>query len=325
MTSLGRARTPAQALFRRVLAINAAVFAVGAILLALGPATVSSPVLLTEFIVLAIGFVVILTANAIFLRKSLAPLETLTQLMTRVDLVTKRDRLDDRGNGDLTTVIDTFNSMLDRLEQERTRASTTALEAQERERQRIARELHDEIGQSLTVALLFLKRSVDHAPADASDELHKAQDAVRSAADEVRQIARRLRPDVLADLGLQSAMSALITEFSQASGVAVTRHLERNLPRLRPAVELVCYRIAQESLTNVARHARAQHVDVALSARDGELTLRISDDGTGEVVGDGAGVTGMRERALLVSGELTISSIPGTGTTVLLRIPEAAT
>lgn len=318
MTDVARARTPARALFRRVLAINAAVFAVGAILLALSPATVSSPVLLTEFFVLAIGFAVILAANAVLLRKSLAPLETLTQLMTRVDLVTKRDRIDDRGNGDLTTVIDTFNSMLDRLEQERTRASTTALEAQERERQRIARELHDEIGQSLTVALLFLKRSVDH---DASDELHKAQDAVRAAADEVRQIARRLRPDVLADLGLQSAMSALITEFSQASGVAVTRHLDRNLPRLRQSVELVCYRIAQESLTNVARHARAEHVTVELAERDGELTLRISDDGTGGVVDDGAGVTGMRERALLVSGDLTISSVPGSGTTVLLRIP----
>ena len=298
-------------------------FAIGAILLALTPATVSSPVRLTEFLVLALGFIVILTANAVLLRRSLAPLETLTKLMQRVDLVTKRDRLDDRGNGDLTTVIDTFNSMLDRLEQERTRASTTALEAQERERQRIARELHDEIGQSLTVALLFLKRSVDHAPDDAADELHKAQDAVRSAADEVRLIARRLRPDVLADLGLQSAMTALITEFSQASGTTVTRALDRNLPELRPAAELVCYRIAQESLTNVARHAQAQRVQVELSARDGALSLRISDDGIGGAVDDGSGITGMRERAMLVSGDLTITSPPGDGTTVRLRIPDA--
>ena len=101
------------------------------------------------------------------------------------------------------------------LKSERTTASASALAAQENERQRIARELHDEIGQTLTVALLILKRAVDRAPDEIRDELSDTQEAVRAGLDEVRSIARRLRPDALEDLGLQSALSALCTEFTQ--------------------------------------------------------------------------------------------------------------
>jgi two-component system, NarL family, sensor histidine kinase UhpB len=246
-----RARTPATALFRRVFLINGLIFTLGTLILAVSPATVSARVKLTEIPVLVIGLAVMLTANALLLRSSLAPLDRLAASMRRVDPPRRTDRVDDRGTGDLHHLIESFNTMLDRLETERTSASASALAAQENERQRIARELHDEIGQSLTVALLTLKRAVDRAPALLRSELVDTQETVRASLDEVRGIARRLRPDALEDLGLHSALNALCSEFAQASGIAVVKHIAPQSDRLRPDVELVCYRIAQESLTNV--------------------------------------------------------------------------
>jgi two-component system sensor histidine kinase UhpB len=229
--------------------------------------------------------------------------------------------MDDRGNGDLHHLIASFNAMLDRLETERTSASASALAAQEGERQRIARELHDEIGQSLTVALLTLKRAVDRAPTGLRGDLHDTQEAVRASLDEVRGIARRLRPDTLDALGLHSALNALCSEFTHATGIVVTKNIAHQLTRLNPDVELVCYRVAQECLTNITRHARADKVWLDVRATAEQLTLRIADDGKGGVVTDGAGIKGMRERALLVDGTLSIASPTGGGTEVRLAVP----
>ena len=208
-----RARTPAAGLFRRVFVINGLVFTLGTLVLALSPATVSARIRVTEIPVLVVGLAVILAANALLLRSSLAPLDQLAESMRRVDPPRRSDRIDDRRNGDLHHLIASFNAMLDRLETERTTASASALAGQEGERQRIARELHDEIGQSLTVALLVLKRVVDRAPADLRADLHDTQETVRASLDEVRGIARRLRPDTLEDLGLHSALNALCSRI----------------------------------------------------------------------------------------------------------------
>jgi two-component system sensor histidine kinase UhpB len=316
-----RARTPATALFRRVFLINGLIFTLGTLILALSPATVSARVKLTEIPVLVVGLAVMLTANAVLLRSSLAPLDRLAASMRRVDPPRRSDRVDDRGTGDLHHLIASFNAMLDRLETERTTASASALAAQENERQRIARELHDEIGQTLTVALLTLKRAVDRAPAAIHGELEDTQETVRASLDDVRGIARRLRPDALEDLGLHSALNALCSEFTQATGIAVVRHIAPQMARLRPDVELVCYRIAQEGLTNIARHSGAAKVWLDLHATDEQLTLRIADDGKGGVSAEGAGINGMRERALLVNAALTITSPPGEGTEVRLTMP----
>lgn len=315
------ARTPAAALFRRVFLINGLIFTLGTLILAVSPASVSSRIKITEIPVLVVGLAVILTANALLLRSSLAPLDRLAASMRRVDPPKRTDRVDHRGNTDLQHLITSFNTMLDRLETERTTASASALAAQENERQRIARELHDEIGQTLTVALLRLKRAVDRAPASMQDELADAQEIVRSSLDEVREIARRLRPDALEDLGLHSALNALCADFGQASGIAVVKHIAPQSDRLKPEVELVCYRIAQESLTNVARHSGASKVWLDLHTGATELTLRIADDGCGGVDREGAGINGMRERALLVNAELTITSPQDGGTEVRLVIP----
>lgn len=317
----GVPRPPARALFRRLVLINGLVFAAGTLVLAVSPATVSAPVVWAEVPVLLVGLAVMLGANALLLRRSLAPLDALTTLMQRVDLLRTGDRLADNGNSDLTHLIDTFNAMLDRLEAERSASSAHALAAQEGERQRIARELHDEIGQSLTVVLLGLKRVVDRAPADLREELHGVQETVRASLDEVRQVARRLRPGVLEDLGLHSALSALAGDVSQMGGIPVTRTIQPDLPALGADVELVLYRIAQESLTNIARHARATRAELSLTTEDGHLVLRVGDNGRGGALKDGAGIRGMRERALLIGARLTVDSPPGEGTRVSLVIP----
>jgi two-component system, NarL family, sensor histidine kinase UhpB len=152
-------------------------------------------------------------------------------------------------------------------------------------------------------------------------DLHDAQEAVRASLDEVRGIARRLRPDTLDDLGLHSALNALCSEFTHATGIVVTKNIAHQLTRLNPDVELVCYRVAQECLTNITRHARADKVWLDVRATAEQLTLRIADDGNGGVVTDGAGIKGMRERALLVDGTLSIASPTGGGTEVRLAVP----
>lgn len=317
----GHARTPASALFFRVFLVNGLVFVVGTLALALSPATVSERIRLTEIPVLVVGLVIMLTANALLLRSILAPLDKLAAAMLRVDPPHRSGRVLEPGNRDLHHVIASFNTMLDRLESERASASAAILAAQESERQRIARELHDEIGQSLTVALLSLKRAADRAPESIAGDLEDTQETVRSSLEEVRGIARRLRPDVLADLGLRSALHALCSEFAQATGITVVKQIAQLPARLKPDAELVCYRVAQESLTNVARHSGATKAWLDLHATADQLVLRIADDGRGGVDADGSGIRGMRERSLLVSASLTISSPDGAGTEVRLLVP----
>jgi len=320
----GSRRTAAQLLFRRLFVINGLVFAVGTFILAASPATVSSPVLLAELPVLTVGLAAIVAANAILVRTSLAPLAELTIVMERANLMRSGDRLDARTSGDLKHLVGTFNAMLDRLDAEHAASSARAPAAPESERQRIAQELHDEIGQSLTVVLLGLKRVVDRAPDELREELCSVQETVRQSLDEVRQVARRLRPGVLEDLGLVSALNALASDFSQVSGVPVTRSMDPGDSSLEPDVELVVYRVAQESLTNVARHAEATRVELTLTVTDEELCLRVDDDGKGGEHQEGAGIRGMRERALLVDGRLTIGPSPSGGTSVSLVIPRSS-
>jgi two-component system sensor histidine kinase UhpB len=315
-------RTPTTALFWRLFGFNALVFVAGAAILVLSPATVSAPISLTELAVLTVGSVLMLVVNGALLRRTLRPLDGLTALMERVDLLRPGQRLSVSGDADVAHLIRTFNEMLDRLEHERGESSGHALAAQESERQRIARELHDEIGQSLTAVLLGLKRTIDRAPDELTDELHSVQEMVRSSLDEVRMVARRLRPGVLEDLGLPSALNALAADFTAASGIPVSPRLDQQLPELSNDAELVVYRIAQEGLTNIARHASAANVDLTVRHEAGSVVMTLIDDGLG--TGDfpeGAGIRGMRERAILIGADLSLDS-PTTGGTVLrLDVP----
>lgn len=319
-----RPKTPSTALFWRVFIINGLIFTLGTLALALSPATVSARIQLTEIPLLVVGLAVIMTANAVLVRSSLSPLNELEASMRRVDPPQRSDRVDAGGNGDLRDLIASFNAMLDRLEAERASSSGAILAAQENERQRIARELHDEIGQSLTGALLTLKRVVDRAPTPIHAELEHTQDTVRACLDEVRGIARRLRPDAL-DLGMSSALNALCRDFVRSTGVAVEKTITQLPDQLNHQVELACYRIAQESLTNVARHAGAGKVWLEAHATADHLMMRIADDGHGGIDAEGAGIRGMRERAMLVNATLTIGSgADGTEVRLAVPIPESA-
>ncbi|MBQ0866899.1 HAMP domain-containing sensor histidine kinase [Streptomyces sp. A73] len=312
-------------LFWRIFGLNALVLGTATALLLWAPVTVSVPVLLTEALILVGGLAVMLVANGALLRWGLAPLDRLTKLMTTVDLLRPGQRLPvpgARGGGEVAELIRTFNAMLDRLEQERATSSAQVLLAQEAERRRIAQELHDEVGQSMTATLLVLKRAADDAPQPLLEELQQAQEITRESLDEVRRLVRRLRPGVLDDLGLASALVSLTQDFATHTGLRVVRRLDTDLPVLGREIELVLYRVAQESLTNAARHAEAGRVEVSLRHTGETVLLEIADDGRGiEAAREGAGIRGMRERALLAGATLDITSTPGTGTRIRLATP----
>jgi len=309
-------------LFWQVCLINGAVFVLGTAALALSPAKVSSEVLLSEAVVLVVGLAVLITVNALLLRPSLSPLDRLTGLMASVDLLQPGQRLEESGSGTVARVVSGFNAMLGRLERERGESVARALSAQEAERTRIAQELHDEVGQSLTALLLGLDRTSSRAPARLQPELRALRETTRTALDEVRRVAQGLRPGVLEDLGLVSALAALAGDFQARTGVVVVRDVEPGLPSLDREAELVLYRVAQEALTNAARHAGASAVRLALVRRDARVVLRVTDDGRGlGTAPDGAGIRGMRERALLVGADLTLGSQLGGGTEVRLVLP----
>jgi two-component system, NarL family, sensor histidine kinase UhpB len=312
-------------LYRRLFTRYAAVLTVAVLLLIFAPVTISVPVVLSELAVLLVGFVVMLGAFHLLLRRALHPLERLTELMQRVDPLTPGQRIDlDAPGREVAALSQAFNAMLDRLENERRESARRALAAQESERRRIARELHDEIGQVLTGLVLRSETLARRAPADLRRDLEELREDARHGAEDVRTIARRLRPEALDELGLQSALLALCTSVSSSAGIKISRDLARDLP-LTAEQELVIYRVAQESITNVVRHARATHAEVTLRGDGaGGVLLVVRDDGVGLPVNaerDSNGLRGMRERALLVGANTTIRPAGDGGTEVRLHLP----
>src|SRR5919206_3429902 len=256
----------------RVFAINAALLVVATLVLVLARSRVHASLAFLEGLDVAVFLVVMLAANLVLLRQTLSPIEQLAARMRTVDLLRPGQRLAERGGPEVAELVAVFNEMLDRLEAERRESGQRALRAQEGERARIASGLHDEVGQVLTGVLLQLE-------GEARSEETKA--AVRQALEEVRRIARELRPEMLEHLGLVSALTELSRKFAEQSGLRIERRFADELPPLSDEAELAVYRVAQESLTNVARHAHASHVEVALEPGVGSVVLRIVDDGRG--------------------------------------------
>ncbi|MFI7406818.1 sensor histidine kinase [Streptomyces sp. NPDC049541] len=307
-------------LFWRIFSLNAMGLVAAAALL-LGPVTVSTPVLPAEALVVVVGLAALLAGNAIVLRLGLAPLRRLGRAMAAADLLRPGARAVVAGPAEAAELITTYNTMLDRLESERAAGAARALSAQERERQRIARELHDEVGQTLTAVLLQLKRVADRAPEELRGEVGQAQEATRAGLDEIRRIARRLRPGVLEELGLVSALRSLAAEFT-THGLTVRHRITGDLPPLTQESELVIYRVAQEGLTNTARHAGADRAEVRLRPVTDGVELLVRDNGKGlGTAPEGAGIRGMRERALLIAADLSLAPGPEDGTDVRLRVP----
>jgi two-component system sensor histidine kinase UhpB len=218
-----------------------------------------------------------------------------------------------------------FDRMSARLEAQRREAGRAAIQAQERERRRIAQDLHDEVNQALTAVSLRLQASIEHASPQLKRELTETKRLATQAMEELLTLARQLRPAVLDDHGLLPALHSQVRDFSEQTGIAATFNTRGTMPKLTPEQQLVIYRVTQEGLSNVAQHANARRVDVELSFI-GRTVLRINDDGRGFTQLNGAtrngglGVVGMRERALLVGGQLSMWSATGEGTRVELTI-----
>lgn len=232
----------------------------------------------------------------------------------------------------MTAQLDRSHAELAAKEETRARLLEQVITAQEDERKRIARELHDETSQALTSLMVGLKVLEQRSDmADGREALADLRALAAKTLDAVHDLSLQLRPSVLDDLGLVPAMERLVAEFGRTHGVPVT--LETNLrggPRLPATVETALYRIGQETLTNVARHANARAASLILERRAGLVTLILEDDGRGfdaasQLSGAGQrqplGIFGMRERATLLGGTLTIESAPGAGTTVFVEIP----
>jgi len=321
-TTTGRA-TRGMPLAWRISIANAVVLAVGAAALVLTPATVSARVIAQEAAILLGGLGVLVLLNVYLVRRSLDPLDRMMRAMQRTTLLERDEDLDPRGPAEVQQLVAVFEEMIDGLQRERRESGRRALAAQEHERKRVAQELHDEIGQSLTAVKLQLSRLDRRAPADLRPDLREAQEEVDRSLGDVRRIAMRLRPEALDDLGLVPALTALTADIASRTGLKIVRRVGSDLPPLGPDGELVVFRVAQESLTNVARHAGATSVDLRLERTGRGLRLVVSDDGDGLAgAAPGAGIEGMRERALLVGGTFAVGASSQGGVEVRLEVPE---
>jgi two-component system sensor histidine kinase UhpB len=310
-------------LFWRVFYTNAAVLVLAFLALVFAPVTVSVPPRLTELIVLAVGLAGMLAITLLLLRPAFRPLDQLAETMRRHDPLSPGLRARVNGEPDVAALAHTFNDMLDRLESERRESARRALMVQERERQRIARELHDEVGQTLTGVMLQVESLAAVIPAERREQLDELRETARRGTEDVRRIARRLRPEALQDLGLQSALAALAGRIGEQAHLHIGRHLDSRL-HLSEQQELVVYRVAQEALTNVARHAKAERAQLRLERDESYAVLTVRDDGRGFEPGapsSSHGIRGMRERAMLIDAELAIGPALGRGTEVRLTIP----
>lgn len=275
------------------------------------------------------GLLVLIAVSYAIVRVALFPIHSLGAAMERLrtgDLSARAPAFA-ATDSQMAQLVDTFNAMAASLEEQQRRLvwlSSEALNAQEEERRRVARELHDDTGQALTSILLGLRRLENQAADPAlRQELASLRGVVSGALDDVRRISRNLRPSVLDDLGLVAALQSLAADIESHAGLKVVTHLPEGAARLEPRTEVVLYRIAQEALTNVLRHAGATRAELRLELSERAARLEVADDGGGfdpSQVCRGIGLFGMFERASMVGGSLRIEPSPR-GTRVVAEVP----
>jgi two-component system sensor histidine kinase UhpB len=314
-------------LFTQVIALNATLICLAALFAATLTGLELSETGLVLVVIGSAGAIA-LVVNLAVLRRRFTPLEKLIEEMEKVDLSRPGANLppsiDGRGETEEVERIElAFLRMMRRLEAERRRAGSATLHAQEEERARVARDLHDEVNQSLTGLLLRLEAAREAAPPELEPEIAETKALANQAMRELLSLARQLRPTALDDLGLAAAIAGLVERLGEGE-IEGTVAVDGDFSDLGDDAQLVVYRVAQEALSNAARHSGAAHVTVTLRRDAKGVELAVADDGRGFAFADserGLGIGGMRERALLVEGELTIESRPGAGTTVRLTIP----
>jgi len=280
-------------------------------------------------LILALAVALTIVVNVITLQRRFRPLERLVDAMERADLSRPGANLqaptDARGEPEEVERLNrAFRRMLERLEAERRRTSSTALAAQEEERARVARDLHDEVNQSLTALLLRLEAARVKAPVELAHELAETKALANRAMEELLMLARQLRPTALDDLGLKAALAGHVKELGRRGKINARFDSQGDFSGLPADVQLVVYRVAQEALSNAAQHSGAEHVDVRLTSNGERVELIVGDDGSGftfDQAARGLGIAGMRERALLVGGDMQVESRPDAGTRVHLTVP----
>lgn len=335
--------------FYKVLVANSAIVLLGALAgtaITARVATSRSPNMFDvplAAIFAVIGLVLTGALNALVLRAALNPLARVQEVARRVQAgdLSVRAHVSPLADAEIARLAGTLNLILDevqRYEEQMRALSGRVIRAQEEERQRIARELHDDTGQLLTLLLIRLKLLESQPGADAMQEqFSELRGLVAGAIDRVRQLALNLRPPSLDQLGLLPALRSLMTTYTANTAIVVTSELPREQVRLSPERTIAVYRVAQEALTNVAKHSGARSVLVTLRIEDGHLHLTVRDDGrgydpaalahattptrSGAASGPGVGLFGMEERARLAGGTVRIQSAPGRGTVVNLTVP----
>src|SRR5919106_2276306 len=310
------ADTPAIPLFWRLFVPNACVLVVACVVLIVEPAN-------GRIVSLVGGLTIMLAVNLLLMRRAFAPLTRLMATMNRVDPLRPGGRMPVVGpSSEVTVLAREFNAMLDRIETERRDSAHRMTVAEDNERRHLATELHDEIGQTLTALVLQISRM--KVKGGSPDDLDEALSTAEGALEDVRRIARRLRPEVLDELGLTAALTTLCNRLSSQTGLVIHRTPPETPPPLTPDEQLVVYRIVQESLTNVVRHSDASEARVTLRADIDGVEVVVDDDGAGlpaEGVPLEGGIRSMRERALLIGAELTWTTADGGGSMIRLQVP----
>ena len=331
---IGNPGMRSRTLLTQVLAVNAVLVAVTAIVaVAVSRDRLEGAATGGGLLTLVVAVLAVILLNSLLLRVRLEPLARLLETMEQVDLISPgmRAQAPRRAAKEILKLTAGFNRMLDRLEEERRAAGRAVVRAQEQERQRIAQDLHDEVNQALTAIKLRLSAATHDAPPHLKRELKEAKHLTDRAMDELLHIARELRPTALDDHGLIPALRTQVEDFADRTGIKAVFRKHGELPHLSDEEQLVIYRVTQESLSNIAQHTKAAAVDVDLSFT-GRTVLKVHDDGggfktspyaaNGKLRGrpGGLGLSGMRERALLVGGNLSIFSSDGEGTTIELTM-----
>jgi two-component system, NarL family, sensor histidine kinase UhpB len=314
--SLDAEETPTIPLFWRLFVPNACVLVVACVVLIVEPAN-------GRIIALVGGLAIMLAVNLLLMRRAFAPLTRLMATMNRVDPLRPGERVPVVGPpSEVTVLAREFNAMLDRIETERRESAHRMTVAEDSERRHLATELHDEIGQTLTALVLQISRI--KAKGGSPEDLEEALATAESALEDIRRLARRLRPEVLDELGLTAALTTLCNRLSSQTGLVIHRTLPEAPPPLTPDEQLVVYRIVQESLTNVIRHSGASEARVTLHTDADRVEVAVVDDGRG-LPADGVplagGIRSMRERALQIGADVTWRTAEPGGTMIQLRIP----
>lgn len=280
------------------------------------------------------GLALSILINYVLVRLAFRPLDDVSEAMKAIRAGHRGIRVPEvTDDPQMEELSKSLNAMLNSLDSQRKRAAASVLKAQEEERKRIARELHDETSQSLTsliIGIRMVQEIVPDSMMDMRDRLKTINDQAHETLNEVHNMAIRLRPSVLDDLGLSAALRSYIKEFTGNTGIAVNLQLIAVNERLSPELETVLYRVVQEALTNVARHSSARTCQVTLRRKENSIVGIIEDDGKGfdpqrvlmsEDHGRGLGLHGMKERIELVGGSLEFESRPDEGTTIMLEVP----